>query len=53
MGRILHMQWTIPGDVPISLECRDLLTRLLVADPRQRLTMDQVRKKLHRACGGS
>ncbi|KAL6750394.1 Snf1-like ser/thr protein kinase [Haematococcus lacustris] len=42
MGRILGMQWTIPPDVPISLECRDLLCRLLVADPVRRITMAQI-----------
>ena len=43
MSRILQSQWAIPAGVHISPECRDLLTRLLVADPHQRLNVQQVR----------
>lgn len=42
MGRILSMQWSMPADVPITPECRDLLTRLLEADPMRRATMQQI-----------
>mmetsp|Transcript_18816 Transcript_18816/g.32119 ORF Transcript_18816/g.32119 Transcript_18816/m.32119 type:complete len:375 (-) Transcript_18816:784-1908(-) len=42
MARILQVQWTIPSDVPISAECRDLLSRMLVLDPTKRLTMQQI-----------
>lgn len=42
MARILNMQWTVPPDVPITHECRDLLLRLMVADPARRITMEQV-----------
>jgi serine/threonine-protein kinase SRK2 len=49
MSRILGMQWSIPADVPISPECRDLLTRLLVADPNQRLTMEQVGRSMRKS----
>uniref|UniRef100_A0A7S0WYC6 Protein kinase domain-containing protein n=1 Tax=Chlamydomonas leiostraca TaxID=1034604 RepID=A0A7S0WYC6_9CHLO len=42
MQRILGMQWAMPADVPISPECRDLLSRLLVAEPSRRLNMDQI-----------
>lgn len=42
MGRILAMQWSMPADVPITPECRDLLVRLLEADPARRATMEQI-----------
>jgi serine/threonine protein kinase len=32
-------------EVPVSAECVDLVTRMLVADPLRRLTLDQV--KIH------
>mmetsp|Transcript_29538 Transcript_29538/g.65405 ORF Transcript_29538/g.65405 Transcript_29538/m.65405 type:complete len:400 (+) Transcript_29538:305-1504(+) len=44
MQRILNMQWSIPGDVHITDSCRDLLTRLLVADPARRLKMSEIQK---------
>uniref|UniRef100_A0A7S3R1F8 Protein kinase domain-containing protein n=1 Tax=Dunaliella tertiolecta TaxID=3047 RepID=A0A7S3R1F8_DUNTE len=42
MNRILAMQWNMPSDVHISPECRDLLSKLLVANPQKRLTMQQM-----------
>ena len=42
MQRILRMEWSIPADVEVSPECRDLLCKLLVGDPRHRLTMAQI-----------
>lgn len=36
------VQWTIPSNVEISPECRDLLTRMLVRDPEHRITMAQI-----------
>ena len=35
-------KWAAPPDIPISTPCHDLLRRLLVADPAQRLTMAQI-----------
>ena len=35
-------KWAAPPDIPISTPCHDLLRRLLVADPGQRLTMAQI-----------
>lgn len=40
--RILHMQWSMPADVPITPECRHLLTCLLEANPAKRLNMQQI-----------
>jgi len=45
MNRILAMQWNMPSDVQISNECRDLLSKLLVANPQKRLTMQQVMRE--------
>jgi serine/threonine-protein kinase SRK2 len=46
MSRILAMQWNMPGDVQISPDCKDLLSKLLVANPNKRLTMQQVSSHL-------
>jgi serine/threonine-protein kinase SRK2 len=35
-------QWSIPAGVEISPECRDLLSRMLVRDPDERITMSQI-----------
>jgi hypothetical protein len=42
MSRILSTQWAMPADVPISPECRDLLSRLLEPEPAKRITMAQI-----------
>jgi serine/threonine protein kinase len=44
INKILGMQWDIPPNIPVSPECRDLLQRLLVADPAQRLSMTQIQQ---------
>ena len=44
MNRILQMQWSIPGNVDISDDCRDLLSRMMVADPGSRLSMQQIQR---------
>lgn len=36
------LQWTIPGGIEISAECRDLLSRMLVRSPDDRITMQQI-----------
>ncbi len=41
---ILAAKWSAPPDVPISQQCHDLLSHLLVADPSKRLTMAQIQK---------
>mmetsp|Transcript_36962 Transcript_36962/g.108960 ORF Transcript_36962/g.108960 Transcript_36962/m.108960 type:complete len:397 (-) Transcript_36962:288-1478(-) len=44
ISRIMHMQWSIPDEVPISPECRDLLLHLIVKDPKERYTMAQIQQ---------
>ncbi len=41
---ILAAQWSFPTEIPVSEDCRDLLLRLLVADPVQRLNMEDIQK---------
>lgn len=40
-GKIVHGDYFVPDHV--SMECRDLIGRMLVVDPSQRATLDQVR----------
>jgi hypothetical protein len=40
--RILHVDYAIPSHVKVSEECRDLLHRILVADPTKRITIDGI-----------
>ncbi|XP_035846401.1 disease resistance protein RUN1-like isoform X2 [Helianthus annuus] len=42
--RILHVQYSIPKNIQISPECRHLISRMFVADPAQRITMDEIKK---------
>ncbi|MFS7947697.1 putative protein kinase CAMK-OST1L family [Helianthus anomalus] len=42
--RILHVQYSIPENIQISPECRHLISRIFVADPTQRITMDEIKK---------
>lgn len=37
--RILHVDYHIPPHVRVSDECKDLLARILVADPAKRITI--------------
>ncbi|CAI9265666.1 unnamed protein product [Lactuca saligna] len=41
--RILNVQYSIPSYVHISTECRHLISRIFVADPAKRITMDEIR----------
>jgi serine/threonine-protein kinase SRK2 len=40
--RIMAVQYTIPPNVDVSPGCRDLLQRIFVADPQQRISMRDV-----------
>ncbi|KAF5766257.1 putative protein kinase CAMK-OST1L family [Helianthus annuus] len=42
--RILHVQYSIPENIQISPECRHLISRIFVADPAQRITMDEIKR---------
>ena len=42
--KIVAAQYVLPSDVPVSAACADLLTRLLVADPAGRLSMEEIKR---------
>lgn len=42
MQRILKVDYQFPQNVPLSEDCKDLLSRLLVADPAQRITLLEI-----------
>ncbi|KAK9742641.1 hypothetical protein RND81_03G187700 [Saponaria officinalis] len=41
--RILGAQYSIPDNVPISLECRHLITRIFIANPEKRITIPEIK----------
>lgn len=41
--KILGVQYSIPDYVHISLECRDLISRIFVANPATRITMPEIK----------
>ena len=43
--KIVNAEYPIPPDVPVSYECVSLVRRILVADPSQRLSIEDI--KLH------
>ncbi|EFN54321.1 hypothetical protein CHLNCDRAFT_135543 [Chlorella variabilis] len=42
--RIFSVQYEVPADVAVSGECLDLIRRILVRDPAQRITLQQVQQ---------
>ncbi|KAH9663437.1 protein kinase domain-containing protein [Citrus sinensis] len=42
--RILSVQYSVPDTNPISQECRDLISRIFVADPAARITIPEIMK---------
>jgi serine/threonine-protein kinase SRK2 len=40
--RILHVDYHIPSHIRLSEECRDLLKRVLVAEPAKRMTVEDI-----------
>jgi len=40
--KIMAVDYAIPSDIPVSPECRDLLSRIFVADPAKRITMPEI-----------
>ena len=44
LQHILHGSFDFPPDVPLSPECKDLIQRILVRNPAQRITLQQVRR---------
>nr|UWV48914.1 gametophytes ABA insensitive on antheridiogen 1 [Polypodium vulgare] len=41
--RIISVQYAIPDQIPISLECQNLLSRIFVGNPIQRITMAEIK----------
>ena len=44
LKRIMAVDYTLPAEVPISGQCKDLLQSIFVADPAKRITMVQMQK---------
>lgn len=44
LQRILHVDYDIPADSNITDSCRDLLRRILVAEPNERLSLADIQK---------
>ena len=44
LDRIMRVDYRIPKYPRISPECRDLVTRILVGDPDERLTIAQIQR---------
>ncbi|KAG1342339.1 serine/threonine-protein kinase SAPK1 [Cocos nucifera] len=41
--RILNVRYSIPNYLLISMECKNLLSRIFIADPKQRITMQEIK----------
>ena len=44
ISRIIHMQWDLPSNKPVSPSCEDLLRRLIVQDPLKRLSIQEIKQ---------
>ena len=44
LERILQVDYTFPTSIPVSAECKDLLSRILVADPAKRFTIEDIQR---------
>ena len=44
LQRIIKVDYCFPSDVPVSAECRDLLSHILVADPRRRVSIQDIQR---------
>ncbi|XP_055810206.1 serine/threonine-protein kinase SAPK1-like isoform X1 [Solanum dulcamara] len=44
ISRIISVQYSVPQNVPISMECQHLLSRIFVADPEKRITIPEIKK---------
>ncbi|KAF6153016.1 hypothetical protein GIB67_021621 [Kingdonia uniflora] len=43
IGRIMSVQYSIPDYVRVSADCRNLLSRIFVANPSKRITIPEIR----------
>jgi serine/threonine-protein kinase SRK2 len=44
LQRILAVKYSIPPQLRISTECQDLLARIFVAAPAQRITLPEIKR---------
>uniref|UniRef100_A0A0V0GWZ2 non-specific serine/threonine protein kinase n=1 Tax=Solanum chacoense TaxID=4108 RepID=A0A0V0GWZ2_SOLCH len=44
ISRIFSVQYSIPQNVRISVECQHLLSRIFIADPEKRITIPEIKK---------
>ena len=44
MQRILKVEYALPSHVVVTPECQDLLSKILAADPAQRISLSEVQK---------
>lgn len=44
IGRIMSSQYTIPDYVRVSADCRQLLSRIFVANPSRRITIPEIKR---------
>lgn len=44
LQRIMAVKYAVPQALHISIECQDLLARIFVANPLQRITMTDIRR---------
>lgn len=44
LQRIINVDYNIPSETPITKDCKSLLASILVADPRRRLTVQQIQE---------
>ncbi|KAK3276787.1 kinase super protein, variant 2 [Cymbomonas tetramitiformis] len=42
--RIANVEYTFPSDLDISAECREIIERIFVADPGERISIPELRK---------
>ncbi len=44
LERILAVDYNFPTSIPVSPECKDLLAKILVADPAKRFTISDIQQ---------
>ena len=44
LERIMVVQYSFPESIPVSDECKDMLSQILVGNPKKRLTIEQIQQ---------
>lgn len=44
LQRVIKADFVFPPDIPVSAECKDLISKILVVDPEKRLTVQQIQQ---------